>query len=363
MNDDLTKLKEQFTPKPKPFKVLENKREFGAARFSPCGRFLFAAGYDGQVHRWDSSGDEFNEIAPALGGHNGWVQDVAFDAAAPAVYSVDTWGRLSRWDYAALGEQPQPKWSVETAHDGWITSVAVSPDGQLVATGGLDRAVRVWSAADGTKRHEFLAQPDDVLQVAFHPDGKSLVSGDLKGIVKLWDLASGQSTRQFDASVLYKLDRLQDVGGARCLAFNADGSLLFVAGTKPVNGGNVQGTPTVLAFDWAGGTVKHTLELGQAGDVYVCDLRFHSAGFLMAAISGNPGTGKLIFRRLDDKEAFFTHTAIANCHSLSLHPNGSRLAVAGTNGGSNGNGKVVDKDGEYKGNWSPIHILDLPKPE
>lgn len=360
MNDDLKALKDQFTPKQKPLKVLDNKREFSVARFSPCGKFLFAAGFDGHVHRWDSSNDDFNEITPALGGHNGWVQDVAFDATAPAVFSVDTWGRLTRWDYAALGEQPQPKWSVETAHDGWITSVAVSPDGQLVATCGLDRAVRIWSAADGSKKHDFPNQPDDLLKVAFHPDGKSLVSGDLKGIVKQWDTASGQRTRQFDAGVLYKLDRLQDVGGARCLSFNADGSLLFVAGTKPVNGGNVQGIPTVLAFDWTNGSLKHTLELGQAGDVYVTDLRWHAAGFVMAAISGNPGSGKLVFRRLDDKEPFVLLTQIANCHSLSLHPNGTRLAIAGTNGGSNGNGKVLDKDGTYRGNWSPIHVLELP---
>jgi hypothetical protein len=44
-----------------------------------------------------------------------------------------------------------------------------------------------------------------------------------------------------------------------------------------------------------------------------------------------------------------------------VHPNGIRLAVSATNGGSNGNGRRIGKDGEYPGNYSPLHILDLPQ--
>ena len=29
-------------------------------------------------------------------------------------------------------------------------------------------------------------------------------------------------------------------------------------------------------------------------------------------------------------------------------------------GGSNGNGRPLDKDGKYKGNSSPIHLFSLP---
>ena len=48
-----------------------------------------------------------------------------------------------------------------------------------------------------------------------------------------------------------------------------------------------------------------------------------------------------------------------NCHSLAVHPNGRRLAVTATNGGSNGNGRQLDKSGEYPGNWSPVHIWEM----
>jgi hypothetical protein len=68
-------------------------------------------------------------------------------------------------------------------------------------------------------------------------------------------------------------------------------------------------------------------------------------------------------QRLEDKEPFFS-LARPNPHSLSRHPGGLRLAVTATNAGSNGNGRVKSPNGaeEYPGNWSPIHILDLPVP-
>jgi WD40 repeat protein len=357
MSDDAKQLLELHQPQ--EVKVLANRVQLCAARFSPCGRYLAGGGFDGLVHRWDASADDLGEL-PSVDGHGGWVQEVAFDPAGQWLYSADSWGQLRCCP--AADEQPQPRWAVADAHDGWIHGLALSGDGKLVATCGIDRRVRVWSADDGRKLHDFAGHEADVLSVCFHPDGKSLASGDLHGIVKQWDLERAAASRQFDAGVLFKYDRLQDVGGARCLRFNADGTWLACAGTKPVNGGNVQGVPSVLLFDWASGELKHTLELGKSGDVYVCDLAFHSAGFLMAVVSGNPGAGKLVYRRIEDAAPFFETTKMANCHSLSLHPNGYRLAVVATNGGSNGNGRQLDKNGEYPGNWSPIHVLDMPHP-
>ena len=144
------------------------------------------------------------------------------------------------------------------------------------------------------------------------------------------------------------------------MAFTKDVSLLVCGGTKPANGGTVQGIPTLVLFDWASGQVKQTLELGAQSDVFVWDVQVHPDGFLIAAVNGGPGMGKLCFVRPGDTAPFFTTTSMANCHSVSLHPGGRRLAVACTNGGSNGNGKILDNMGQYKGNWSPVYLLDLP---
>ncbi len=365
---DTSQLAAKFTPK--DLKNLPNTRQMSAARFTPCGKFLIAAGQDALLHRWDVQADAFGEL-PSISGHNGWIQDVVFDATG-AMISADSWGGLRCGPYA--GDSPEAlgaHWTVPVAHDGWIRGLAISPDGTLVATGGTDGHVRLWSRADGSRRFN-AKHADPVFSVAFHPDGKSLVSSDLKGTINQWDLSAVTATgpaelageapkpvRALSAAPLFALNRLQDVGGARVLAFNADGTKLACGGTKPSVGGNVQGVPTVLVFDWASGAVESTLELGDGGDVYVTDLRFHAEGFLMATVSGNPGAGKLVFRHPEDKQAFFETKKMPNCHSLSLHPQGRRLAIVATNANSNGNGRVKGDAGGYPGNWSPIYVMEL----
>lgn len=351
---DAKELLKQFEPK--EVKVLKTERQVCAVRFSPCAKFLVGGCFDGLVRRWDLSQDAIPEMAP-LSGHGGWVQSVAFHPSEPFVYSVDSWGQLCAWPVAE--EKPEPKWKVAEAHNGWVRSVAVNSDGKHVATGGADKKVRLWSSADGNLSREIDAG-EDVFCILFHPDGKSFVTGDFKGTIQQWDIDSGQSVRKFDAAVLNKVNRLQDVGGIRCLAFDASGATLAVGGTKPENGGNVQGIPSVLLFDWASGELKTTLTLGANGDVYVCDTSFHPQGFLMAVTSGNPGAGKLVYQRPEDNAPFFETKKMANCHSLALHPNGRRIAVVATNAGSNGNGRRIGKTGDYPGNWSPIHLLDMP---
>lgn len=344
----------------KELKSLKTERQQRAVRFTPCGKFLVAAGFDGLVRRWDASSDEFAEL-PALPGHGGWVSGLAFHAEGSRLYTADSWGRLRAWNYADVA--PQPLWDVADAHGGWIHSLAASLDGKLLVSCGMDRTVRIWDAASGKKLHDLSGHAFDTLCVAFHPDGKSLVSGDLAGVVKQWDVATGAHLRDFDAKALYLSSRLQDVGGVRAIAFDAEGKTLACGGARPTVGGNVQGTPLLILFDWASGAATNTVELGKDADVYVCDFHFDPRGFIVAVTSGNPGVGKLLMHQMGDKEPFFS-IGLPNPHSVSRHPSGLRLAVTATNPNSNGNGRVKSPDGkeEYPGNWSPIHIFDLPAP-
>lgn len=350
-------LKTRFTPQ--PLKVLEKKPQVCTARFTPCGKFLVAGGFDGKIHRWDLTAENMPEL-PAQDGYDGWVSEVGFDHEGKWLFSADSWGQLR---CTSLTEpQAVPRWTVPQAHDGWIQSLAISRDGKHVATVGNDHRVCLWSTETGQRVKAWREHTDPVFRVAFHPDNQRLATGDLKGNVKLWNIAQDQSLSTLSAKELFKEDRLQEVGGIRSLAFDGPGLRLAVGGTKPANGGNVQGIPCVFVFDVASGQVQHTLELGASGDVYPCDLAFHPEGFLMMVVSGNPGTGKLIFRHPEEKEPFVNITSMANCHSLSLHPHADRLAVVATNGGSNGNGRSLDKNGEYPDNFSPIHLLQFPKP-
>ena len=355
MSDDAKQLLAKYEPK--VVKAIQPDRQVYRLRFSPCGKFLVGAGLDATVRRWDAASAEYTEL-PALQGHHAWVSAIAFHPKGPLLFTADSWGQLRAWKYDA--DQPATVWSNEQAHDGWLRGIAVSPDGATLATCGLDRVVRIWSTQDGKKQHELAGHEDDVYAVAWSPDGKALVSGDVKGVLKQWDLAAGKATRALDASSLYKLHRLQDLGGLRTLMFDADGKRLFAAGSAPTSGATFQGTPTVLVFDFASGQLAKTLSLGQPKNCFVEDAAVHADGFIMAVTSGTPGDGQFLFIRPDDDKPFFTNTKLANCHALAVHPDGRRLAVAATNTGSNGNGRQLTKDGEYPGNFSPIAVMELP---
>lgn len=355
--DDNKKLLEQFEPKQST--TLATKGQVFAARFTPCGKYVISGGFDSLIHRWDATSEEIKELPP-LEGHGGWAQAIAFHPTEQTLFSADSWGQLRCWSYTK--EKPKPIWKVEQAHDGWIREVAVSSDGRLLATCGRDQKVCVWSASDGRRLHELTGHGEDVLRVQFHPQTMKIVSGDLKGIVKVWDVVYGKHMQDFDASELHSYQRIQEVGGVRSMAFSLDGKSLFCGGTRPKNGGNVQGVPLVMEFDFETGKRKRTIELGATSDVYANDLQMHPAGFLMATTSGNPGTGKLLFQHLEADKPFYTNTKLANCHAVSLHPDGNRLVVTTTKRGSNGNGRRLDKDGNYIGNTSPIYVFDFPSP-
>jgi hypothetical protein len=155
------------------------------------------------------------------------------------------------------------------------------------------------------------------------------------------------------------LSRLQDVGGVHALAVDREGKLLAAAGTTPSGGGTVQGIPTILIFDLASGKELHKLSLGAANDCYIHEVVFHSEGFLSAVTSGTPGAGQFLYVVPEEKTPFF-NKKLPNCLGLTWHPDGKRVAVLTTSPGSNGNGRPLDKDGNYKTNKSPIQIFTVP---
>jgi WD40 repeat protein len=70
----------------------------------------------------------------------------------------------------------------------WVT-VAWSPDGRLIATGGHDMVVRVWSALTCQELAKFEGHQGGVVSLAFSPDGKVLASGSKDSTILLWDVA------------------------------------------------------------------------------------------------------------------------------------------------------------------------------
>ncbi|MDB5389764.1 MAG: hypothetical protein JWM11_5410, partial [Planctomycetaceae bacterium] len=315
------------------------------------GKYLFAAGYDALVHRWDISAPEPKALE-ALTGHQGWIQRIIF--AGETLLTADSWGRLIAWKYAT--DKPQPTWNLEQALSGWIRGIAISPDGTTVAVAGSDPATKLYSISDGKLVSELGGHPTVVFSVAFHPDGKSLATGDLKGTVRHWDLATQKVVRQIEAPLLYRLDRLQDCGGVRHLSFDNSGKQLLCGGIKSPSGGFAEGAPVLFILDWDAGTIAHELQHGDKSQGFLYEAAFHPAGFVMATSCAMPGKGHLWFWRIGEPKPFYVSTDLPNGRSLSLHPNGTRLALV-TSVAVNGNGRP--QGDKYVDGTAKIQILDI----
>jgi eukaryotic-like serine/threonine-protein kinase len=68
-----------------------------------------------------------------------------------------------------------------------VQSVAWSPDGGRLASGGRDDSVRIWDASTGRKITELHGHTDLIRCVAWHPDGRRLASSSGEGMILVWD--------------------------------------------------------------------------------------------------------------------------------------------------------------------------------
>lgn len=152
--------------------------------FSPDGGRLAAGLENGSVMVWTLV--DRNSRAFKLDGE-GAVRGVAFSPDGATLAAAWDGGSVDLWSMADDSHRPLPA-------EARPTSLAFSPDGQLLVVGLSDGAdaghFRLWRVADGTLLRDIDAHRGAVAAVAFSADGKLIATGGMDGAVLLWGVVS-----------------------------------------------------------------------------------------------------------------------------------------------------------------------------
>ena len=235
-------------------------------------------------------------LKQTLTGHRNTVIPVAFspDGKTLATGSMDK--TIKMWD-AQTGALKQTL----TGHSNGVHALAFSPDGKTLASGSDDKTIKLWDAQTGALRQTLTENSSAVHTIGFSPDGATLASGSTDKTIKLWDAETGELKQTLTGH--------DDV--VKTIAFSPDGTIL-------ASGSDDQ---TIKLWDAQTGALRQTLT-GHSNGVHA--IAFSSDGKTLASGSidktiklWDVQTGAL-------KQTLTGHSS--GIHALAFSPDGKMLA-------------------------------------
>ncbi|KAB8184488.1 caspase, EACC1-associated type [Microbispora catharanthi] len=170
---------------------------------------LITASYlEPQARVWDPASGRLMRMIPGsiVEEHDSGIFSMALSPDRKTLATGHGDNKIRLWDVATgrlentlvghsqgretLGTGPSPS----VAGVGAIPALAFSPDGTILASGGVDTTVRLWNPETGDSRQVLNSHNGFVEAVAFDTDGTTLASAGLDRTVELWDVKTSRTT-------------------------------------------------------------------------------------------------------------------------------------------------------------------------
>ena len=179
----------------------------GVTLMSPSGEILKKlAGYEGIIGRLTFSRDgtrlagatddeiliwavASGKLEKKLQARNE-VTSIAFSPNGQLLAAAESDNTISVWNLGTGQAQSALK-----KHDASVNAMAFSPDGRWLASGGDDRTIVLWDVATGKSKRTFKGHDQTVTSLAFSSDGELIASGSGNASVVIWEVATGKLNR------------------------------------------------------------------------------------------------------------------------------------------------------------------------
>jgi len=205
----------------------------------PDGTLLVGGDEEGHVYLWQASD---GRLLRRLEGHHGAVTSVAFSPDGSRLASGGgrrDRGELFVWN-AYSGADPR----TVLEHPEVVSALTWAASGEVVITGGSDGRLRWWQVDSGQCVREREAHQGPVQALKVSPDGSTLASCGNDGAIVLWDLEDGKHLRTLRRDRPYERLNITGIRGLtqaeiatlRALGAVEDGAIEPVVQSAPEGG-------------------------------------------------------------------------------------------------------------------------------
>jgi WD40 repeat protein len=190
-------------------------------KFHPNGNLLASGGDDHTTRFWNpATGDP----TTTLQGHSNGIYAISLHPNRSLLASAHEDQTVRLWQVplssTATVQNTLEPFQTLRGHQNRILAIAFSPDGHTLASGSLDRTIKLWNPETHQCRLTLQGHTSWIWDVAFHPNSKTLASASYDRTVKLWDLKTGHCTHTLEGHL----------GSALSVAFSPNGQWLASGG-------------------------------------------------------------------------------------------------------------------------------------